>query len=451
MCVFLGGGDVISSTSDIVSTGDNAVLRKGSRTVNATGETYNMTSTALKMTVVFAFKKEFAKEIDEFVPESTDALGFGLNRDRILARSGGFGKCCSSRALNSKNAPKSSSCGGGSGGCKRKTPKKRRPRKRNLLETGSLPDFFEVDFDSVINQYDMTYSPKETRAVIDAENTINVAQCAVNRYIFDTLRPELNVEVGPAWYKCCQTFRPYHCPWNEDLPEDNEYKVYCESEEWSDACEYGGGAAAINKKMETERLKRLSNQEKKKTKSLTNNNKRHSDKDSNYTGRPTVRPTPRPTKPSEESYWPTYSDTQSLQPTTNWPSFVPTATPTVTPSVLAPIDLGSPLQTAAPTQKQREQPTATLARIPTAPTLPAPTTSPTKSETPRPTNLPSQHPSTPVTTVTLKPTQNPRWRDKGPVSEYLLLDEAASHMDPADSESHVHVESPTMSPASLFV
>ncbi|KAL7517733.1 hypothetical protein ACHAWX_002630 [Stephanocyclus meneghinianus] len=311
LCVLLGGDD---STGNITSKGDNIVVQTSTHSYNANGieEKVNMASTAIKISVGLAFKKQFAKEIDQTFLNATEVQGLEQSDSRFLAKSrggrGGFAKCCSGRALNSRGAPPSASCqgGGGSGRCTRKAPKKNK-KNRILSDSDSLPDFFKMGFDTVVKNY-ASYAAEQTRGIIEAEITTNVAKCAVNRYMEDTIRELMNIP--KTWFKCCSYVR-FDCSSNEDIiPEDDKTRDRCSDY----SCPNNEARDVIvSKRIEAE--------------SSRNSTKLHRDE----TRQPTRKPTPRPTKPSEESYWPTFVPTGSSFPTTS--TYTPTVSPTLSPTL----------------------------------------------------------------------------------------------------------------------
>jgi hypothetical protein len=160
---------------------------------------------ALKIDITFAFNRKFSQS-------KQLSLRHGLRHlmdHRHLAGSnrGGFGMCCTSHAVNSKGARGSARCGGGSGKCRR-PPKKKTPR--SLFESDTLPDLYKQEFDRVVGSYTVL-KPVETRGILDAKSTEDVAVCAVNRYIEDALNvPSMT----------CQKYRDYQCISNEDIVID---------------------------------------------------------------------------------------------------------------------------------------------------------------------------------------------------------------------------------------
>lgn len=163
-----------------------------------------MTSVVLYVDVVFAFKKKFVHEIEH---PSRNLQGLRHHHLRLLGRRGvsrrNFGSCCSGRAINSKGAPGSAKCSGvGSNKCTRKVKK----NPRSLLNVDSLPDFFEIEFTIVLSSY-TEYKPVETRAILDAKNTEDVAVCAVNRYI------QINFDLSFS----CNVYLDHDCADNEDI------------------------------------------------------------------------------------------------------------------------------------------------------------------------------------------------------------------------------------------
>ena len=194
------------------------------------GSSKVVTTVVLHVVVVFSFKREFFGEVEN---ASRQTLGL-RHSPRLLARRGSsrgsFGKCCSSHAVNSKGAPASAGCSGaGSGRCKRKPQK----NPRSLLNTDSLPDFFEMEFTSVLSSY-TDYDPVETRGIVDATDTQNVASCAVNRFIdinFDSSFP-------------CSRYSEHNCERNEDIIIDEGNDAMC-CEECDEEIQSTGGGADV--------------------------------------------------------------------------------------------------------------------------------------------------------------------------------------------------------------
>jgi hypothetical protein len=156
-----------------------------------------MQSIAMKMTVVFAFKSDFAQSVRRKKVRQHQNLRFLRTRSR-----GRFGMCCSSTAINSKGSPSSKTCSGiSTSNCKKKKTKV----GRQLL---SLPDFFEKEFDAVVNSYSTIFKPKETRGVLGAQSSEDVAACAVSRYIENKLNPSSFD---------CDRYNEFNCANNEDI------------------------------------------------------------------------------------------------------------------------------------------------------------------------------------------------------------------------------------------
>lgn len=208
----IGGTETFSPICSLVSESaiKNEVVDDGSGQV--------MQTIALKLDLVFAFKRHFADEIEE------SGIRHGLrhlavSRNLGTCNRGGHAKCCSSTAFNSNTAKGSATCGGsgcGSSRCKKKKPKKKNPKKktpsRNLFESSTLPDLYGEDFDFVVGSYTEIH-PEQTRGVVDAKSTDDVASCAVNRYIEDVLHVRSMT---------CRKYRQYSCIDNEDLVPDAE-------------------------------------------------------------------------------------------------------------------------------------------------------------------------------------------------------------------------------------
>jgi hypothetical protein len=195
----LGGVDTFSPICSLISESaiKNEVVNDGSGRVVQT--------IALKLDLVFAFKRTFAKEI-----ESSRERHWlrHLQISRNLATRAGFGMCCSSKAFNSKSAKGSATCGGG-GGSSRCSKKKKKP-SRTLFESSTLPDFYQQEFDVVLDEH-TAFEPEQTRGVLEAKSTEDVAACAVNRFIEDVLNvPSMT----------CEKYQKYECSSNEDLVQD---------------------------------------------------------------------------------------------------------------------------------------------------------------------------------------------------------------------------------------
>jgi hypothetical protein len=170
---------------------------------------------ALKLDVVFAFKRQFANEIEN-KSRRHGLRNLAVSRNLATCNRGGFGMCCSSKAINSSSARGSATCGGsgcGSSRCKSKKPKKNKNKikpSRQLFDSSTLPDLYGEEFDFVVNSY-TEFEPEQTRGILEAKSTENVASCAVNRFIEDVL----NVRS-----MTCKKYREYKCITNEDLVPD---------------------------------------------------------------------------------------------------------------------------------------------------------------------------------------------------------------------------------------
>jgi hypothetical protein len=204
----LGGVDTFSPICSLISESfiKNEVVNDGSGQV--------MQTIALKLDLAFAFKRTFAKEI-----ESSRERHWlrHLQISRNLATRGGFGMCCSSTAFNSKSAKGSATCGGG-GGSSRCSKKKKKKPSRSFFEGSTLPDFYQQEFDVVLDAH-TAFEPEETRGVLEAKSTEDVAACAVNRFIEDVLNvPSMT----------CKKYRQYECSSNEDLVQDADDRA-CDS------------------------------------------------------------------------------------------------------------------------------------------------------------------------------------------------------------------------------
>ncbi|KAL7516366.1 hypothetical protein ACHAWX_001391, partial [Stephanocyclus meneghinianus] len=148
----------------------------------------NIQAIALKMSIIFAFKK-FDKKIKG--PKK---------RQRMKQHA----MCRAVHVINSKGAPKSASC-------KKnkmydsKTPQK--PKFRDLQHDENLPDLSRQQFDDVVNTY-TSFHPEETRAILDAQTTRDVATCALSRFI------ENKLDSGS--FDCGQ-YNKFNCADNEDI------------------------------------------------------------------------------------------------------------------------------------------------------------------------------------------------------------------------------------------
>lgn len=224
------------------------------------------------------------------------------------------------------------------------------------MNIDGLPNFFEMDFDTVVNNC-TSYSVEESRGIVDAKNTTNVATCAVQRYMHDRLRPRL--EITRQWFKCC-TYVQSECPKNEDLPPEDdsmrENKLTCK-------CSSAEKELLAQKRNEAQAKRDFNEWDKTM---------------SDGTRSPTMKPTARPTKPTETSYWPTYlptleRDYETFPPTTLSPSYAPTATEGGSPSPIA--------GTSSPS-KYPSNSTSSPSRSPSKSPVggsPSPTRSPSKS------------------------------------------------------------------------
>ena len=177
-----------------------------------------MQTIALKLEVIYVFNRQFAKEVES----SRHLLRHNIPFSRNLAscNRGKYASCCSGKSFNSKGSKGSATCGGGGCGssrCKKKKPKKKRP-SRDLFESSNLPDLYEQEFDVVVDSYTQ-FEPEQTRGILEAKNTEDVAACAVNRFIEDVLNvPSMT----------CRKYREYNCIKNEDRIADVEDRA-CDS------------------------------------------------------------------------------------------------------------------------------------------------------------------------------------------------------------------------------
>jgi hypothetical protein len=182
---------------------------------------------ALKLDVVFAFKRQFANEIEN-KSRRHGLRHLAYSRNLATCNRGGFGMCCSSKAINSSTATGSATCG--SSGCgfsrcdskKPKKPKNKKKPSRKLFDSSTLPNLHGEEFDFVVNSYTV-FEPEQTRGILEAKSTENVASCAVNRFIEDVLNvPSMT----------CKKYREYKCITNEDLVPDPQ----------DEACDKGNDA-----------------------------------------------------------------------------------------------------------------------------------------------------------------------------------------------------------------
>lgn len=178
LCVFLGDDNIQNQT---VETESKKTLQ----------------SIALNMSVVFAYKKTFIPK------KQRTKLGKSQHLRFLGSSKNTHALCCTSHAINSKGAPKSSSCNK-STSC-RKPPKK--PKGRDLLISGSLPDLFKKKFDAAVNSY-TAFQPEETRGIMNALDTEDVAACAVSRYIENKL---------DSRSFACPRYSEFDCANNEDI------------------------------------------------------------------------------------------------------------------------------------------------------------------------------------------------------------------------------------------
>eukprot|EP00804_Cyclotella_cryptica_P025298 CCRYP_010385-RD/>CCRYP_010385-RD protein AED:0.10 eAED:0.13 QI:183/1/0.83/1/1/1/6/0/642 len=283
---------------------------------------------AFKIVITFAFKRHFANEIEQ---QSRRYRLRHLIESRSLARcnQGGFGLCCSSNAVNSRMDKGSATCAGlgcGSGQCGKKKKKKKPMSPRSMFVSNTLPDLYGIKFNQVVGLYTVL-EPEETRGILDAPSTEDVAACAANRFIEDTLNvPSMS----------CQKYQEYNCNDNEDLSLVLEEK--CDS-----ALDVPPTSSPTTKKTVT-----ISPTPKPMTISPT-------------TPSPTRTFTPKPTAISPTTPFPTRTTNNPTSPS-------PTRTLTPKPSTTSPT-------TPSPTRPSTPKPTTT------SPTTP----SPTKTFTPKPT------------------------------------------------------------------
>ncbi|KAL7520562.1 hypothetical protein ACHAWX_005273 [Stephanocyclus meneghinianus] len=222
LCVFIGNG-----MSDGTHTNGITSAKKTVKT--ELGETVDVSSVAMKAFVVFAFKKKFASEIKTTFPRVRSLMQTPRFLPRLSCSTSGFALCCSGGSINSRGAPRSAQCRGGCGSrnCQKKKKKPKKIIKRELSETRDLPDLFDMAFDNVVSSY-TEYKPVETRAIIGAEIAQNVATCAVNRYVQDTLRSQLSLKGQRSFH--CGTYFNSRCSRNEDIiPETDETRQFCAS------------------------------------------------------------------------------------------------------------------------------------------------------------------------------------------------------------------------------
>jgi hypothetical protein len=206
----LGGADTFSPICSLISESaiKNEVVNDGSGQV--------MQTIALKLDVVFAFKRTFAQEIESSKHRHW-LRHLQISRNLATCNRGGFGMCCSSKAFNSQAASGSATCGGGCGSSRCSKKKKKKP-SRTLFESSTLPDFYQQEFDVVLESY-TDFDPEETRGLLGAKSTEDVAACAVNRFIEDVLNiPSMT----------CEKYRKYECISNEDLVPDADDRA-CDS------------------------------------------------------------------------------------------------------------------------------------------------------------------------------------------------------------------------------
>eukprot|EP00804_Cyclotella_cryptica_P028427 CCRYP_014212-RE/>CCRYP_014212-RE protein AED:0.15 eAED:0.16 QI:254/1/1/1/0.70/0.83/18/800/621 len=231
LCVFIGNSTADETPMSGIQSSEKSVRTKS-------GEEIDVSTTAMKISVVFAFKKEFAKEVTDTSPNSRGLV----HTPRFLAScsNGGFGMCCSGSAINSSGASPSAKCSGGCGSrrCKKKKPKKPKKKlRRGLIGSLIVPDLFDVEFIDAVNSYS-DYDPVETRAVVQADNVGNVAICAVNRYIQDMIRPRVELEQSARAFKC-RVYDEADCSKNEDIiREMDETRSFCEARGDSDYSSY---------------------------------------------------------------------------------------------------------------------------------------------------------------------------------------------------------------------
>jgi hypothetical protein len=177
-------------------------------------------SIAINITVVFAFKKDFDQTITRHKLRQHHV-------NRFLTPStgtGGYGLCCAAKAFNSEGSPSSGKCGDTTRKCKRK---KKKTKGRVLFNGDILPDLFEKQFDEVVNSY-TALQPEETRGILDAHSTRNVAACAVSRFV------ELKLDSGSFG---CTRYSEFDCSNNEDILFKSG-DTRCEPDQATQKCKY---------------------------------------------------------------------------------------------------------------------------------------------------------------------------------------------------------------------
>jgi hypothetical protein len=172
--------------------------------VIANGSNKTIQTIALNATISFAFKKSFAESLPtQIYLRQHHLLRFLSSTDSASAT---HGICCSSTAENSEKAPKSSSCSNKKCSDKKKK-KKKNPKWRFLLNNITLPDLSGRWFDDVVSLY-TEFQPEETRGIVNANSTKDVAACAVRRYVKD------NIDTKAFE---CTSYTEFDCAHNEDI------------------------------------------------------------------------------------------------------------------------------------------------------------------------------------------------------------------------------------------
>ena len=183
-------------------------------------------SIALDIKVVYAFNKSYDDSHAENKPPLKGQQPLlralkGQQQLRYLASSGhSHAMCCTAQAINSPKAPQSKACKN-SQKCSKK-PQKPKNQKQRLLSVSPCEDSSETQFNSFVTEC-MPFEPcsggklcsrrprldpEETRCILNAESTEDVAACAVSRYIEDNL--------DPGSFQCSR-YNRFDCADNEDI------------------------------------------------------------------------------------------------------------------------------------------------------------------------------------------------------------------------------------------
>jgi hypothetical protein len=201
LCVLLSDGSIqnqdVIDDSDVVDT---------------------IQSIALDIKVVCAFKKSYDDSFEGKRSPNLQQLRYLASGKKSHAM------CCAATAINSKGAPRSDYCKNNKKCSKppKKTKRGKKNQKERLLSDSSCVDSSETEFDAFLTscmprepcpegvrcRKGPAFEPEETRCIMNAGNTEDVAACAVSRYIEDNL--------DPGSFRCSR-YEEFDCANNEDM------------------------------------------------------------------------------------------------------------------------------------------------------------------------------------------------------------------------------------------